>query len=93
MIFQRRHGDANVLSLVERKTRFAVLMRNNDRKARAMANTMINALSPLPLDARQSITFDRGLDDISTWLQQRFLSHEALPLVPLIDAPNRTAAC
>lgn len=33
MIFQPRHGDANVLSLIERKTRFAVLMRNKDRKA------------------------------------------------------------
>lgn len=71
MIFQPRHGDANGLSLVERKTRFAVLVRNNDRKARAMANTMINALSPLPLDARQSITFDRLLRSTAAWSSPR----------------------
>ena len=31
MIFHREHGKANVASLGERKTRFAVLFRNNDR--------------------------------------------------------------
>ncbi|PUB12842.1 hypothetical protein DFP92_109153 [Yoonia sediminilitoris] len=31
MIFERAQGKANVASLVERKTRFAVLFRNNDR--------------------------------------------------------------
>lgn len=31
MIFRREHGLANVASLVERKTRYAVLFRNNDR--------------------------------------------------------------
>jgi IS30 family transposase len=32
MIFRREHGNANVASLVERKTRYAVLFRNNDRR-------------------------------------------------------------
>lgn len=31
MIFRREHGLANVASLVERKTRYAVLLRNDDR--------------------------------------------------------------
>ncbi len=32
MIFRKTLGEANVLSMVERRTRFAVLIRNNDRK-------------------------------------------------------------
>ncbi len=40
--------------MAERRTWFAVLIRNNDR--------IISALSPLPLAARQSITFDRGVE-------------------------------
>ena len=34
MIFRREHGKANVASLVERKTRYAVLFRNNDRSSK-----------------------------------------------------------
>ncbi len=66
MIFRKALGEANVLSMVERRTRFAVLIRNTDRKAGPMADTIINALAPLPLAARQSITFDRGFE-FGTW--------------------------
>jgi len=30
MIFRREHGTANVATVVERKTRYTVLFRNND---------------------------------------------------------------
>ncbi|WPY96874.1 IS30 family transposase [Limimaricola variabilis] len=60
MIFRKELGKANVASLVERKTRYAVLFRNNDRSSKHLMNRLIALLSPL--SARRSITFDRGLE-------------------------------
>ena len=62
MIFERAQGKTNVASLVERKTRFAVLFRNNDRSTTHLVNTLMTVLEPLPQPARRSITFDRGIE-------------------------------
>lgn len=62
MIFERAQGKMNVASLVERKTRFAVLFRNNDRSATHFVNKLMTVLEPLPQPARHSITFDRGIE-------------------------------
>ncbi len=59
MIFERANGNMNVASLVERKTRFAVLFRNNDRRSGHFSNKLIDIIEPLPQPARHSITFDR----------------------------------
>ena len=40
MIFERAQGKMNVASLVERKTRFAVLFRNNDRSTTHLMNRL-----------------------------------------------------
>ncbi|MCP1167158.1 hypothetical protein NHG85_01220 [Limimaricola sp. ASW11-118] len=48
-------GKVNVASLVERKTCYAVLFRNNDRSSKQLMNRLIILLSPLPLSARRSI--------------------------------------
>lgn len=48
MIFERAQGDANVATLIERKTRYTVLLRNNDRKSRPLMNRLITHLSPAP---------------------------------------------
>lgn len=66
MIFRREHGKANVASLVERKTRFAVLFRNNDRSSKLFIAQLMNVMEPLPQPARKSITFDRGIE-FSGW--------------------------
>lgn len=66
MIFRRAHGKANVTSLVERKTRYAVLLRNNDRSTRHLMDRLMTAIEPLPQPARRSITFDRGIE-FSAW--------------------------
>jgi transposase, IS30 family len=68
MIFRREHGLANIATLVERKSRYTVLFRNNDRQSKPIMNRLINELSPLPHTARQSITFDRGFEFVS-WRQ------------------------
>jgi len=66
MIFRREHGAANVASLVERKTRYAVLFRNNDRSTKHLMDRLMTAIAPLPQAARRSITFDRGIE-FSGW--------------------------
>ena len=62
MIFGRAHGTANVATLVERKTRFAVLFRNNDRSTTHLMDRLMDVMAPLPQPARRSITFDRGIE-------------------------------
>lgn len=62
MIFEKKTGHMNVASLVERKTRYAVLFRNNDRSSRHFMDTLMNVMEPLPQPARRSITFDRGFE-------------------------------
>lgn len=62
MIFEKAQGKMNVASLVERKTRFAVLFRNNDRSPTHFMNRLTDVMVSLPQPARRSITFDRGLE-------------------------------
>ena len=57
MMFCKEHGKVNVTSLIERVSRFAVVMRNEDRQSRRIMEVLIQGLAPLPADARQSITF------------------------------------
>lgn len=65
MIFRKELGQANVATLIERKTRFTVLFKNNDRRSKPIMNKLIAQFCPLPLEARQSITFDRGFEFVS----------------------------
>jgi IS30 family transposase len=60
MIFSREHGPANLTSLVERKSRFTMLLQNQSRKSEAVLGRIRDRLASLPRAARQSITFDRG---------------------------------
>ena len=62
MIFERAQGNMNVASLVERKTRFAVLFRNNDRSSIHFMRKLLDVMEPLPQPARKSITCDRGFE-------------------------------
>ena len=62
MIFTRTHGNSNVLTLVERQTRYTVLVANPDRKATKVARRITEVLGPLPDEARRTLTFDRGFE-------------------------------
>ncbi len=77
MIFRRELGPANVTSLVERKTRFAVLFRNGDRRSKPLMTRLIDLLAPLPRPARQSITFDRGFEFIAWQKLKKGMGTEA----------------
>ena len=60
--FRKKFGKANVTSLVERVSRFAIFLRNNDRQSRPVMDGLVQALKALPHLARRSITFDRGTE-------------------------------
>jgi IS30 family transposase len=60
--FRQKFGKANVTSLVERVSRFVVLLRNNDRQSKPIMDKLIGVLQCLPYLARRSITFDRGTE-------------------------------
>jgi IS30 family transposase len=62
MMFRKEHGKVNVTSLVERVSRYTVVMRNEDRQSKPIMESLVKGLAPLPADARQSITFDRGTE-------------------------------
>ncbi len=66
MMFRKEHGRANVTSLVERVSRFTVTLQNRDRTSKPVMEALIDGLSPLPAEARRSITFDRGTE-FSAW--------------------------
>ncbi|MEM8694142.1 MAG: IS30 family transposase [Pseudomonadota bacterium] len=91
MIFERSQGAMNVASLVERKTRFAVLFRNNDRSSTHFINKLMDVMDPLPQPARKSITFDRSFE-LREWrklksgigTESRFCDPQA-PWLPAAD--------
>ena len=62
VVADRKH----VTSLVERVSRFAVFLRNNDRQSRPVMDGLIQVLQSLPHQARRSITFDRGTE-LTDW--------------------------
>ncbi|MBW9113689.1 IS30 family transposase [Rhizobium cauense] len=62
IIFERPFGHANVTSLVERKSRYTVLIKNPSRHSRPIMDKIVRAFSRLPAFARQSFTFDRGTE-------------------------------
>lgn len=66
MMFRKEHGRVNVISFVERVSRYTVVMRNEDRQSKPIMEALIESLAPLPAEARQSITFDRGTE-FSAW--------------------------
>lgn len=65
MIFMQHLGLRNITSLVERVSRFTVLLKNDDKKTRNVLGKVIDAIAHLPLKARKSITFDRGTEFVA----------------------------
>ena len=65
MLFRRRFGSANVTSLVERVSRFTVLLKNADKRTRPVMDKVVAAIRALPQPAGRSITFDRGTEFVS----------------------------
>lgn len=62
MMFLQHLGLQNVTSLVERMSRFTVLLKNDNKKTKNVLGKVIDAIAHLPLKSRKSITFDRGTE-------------------------------
>ena len=62
MIFRRANGKANITTLVERQSRYTLLLPNPDRQSSPLVSTISTALQDLPQQACQTITFDRGTE-------------------------------
>ncbi len=60
--FRKEFGKANITSLVERVSRYTVILKNQDRQSKPVMEGLIGSLAPLPSGARRSITFDRGTE-------------------------------
>lgn len=58
--FKRENGKANLTTLVERKSRYTIIVRNKDKKTQGVMSKIRDKLKALPQHSRQSVTFDRG---------------------------------
>ena len=62
VMFRKEFGKTNLASVVERVSRFTLLLKNRDRQSRPVMEALIAGLAALPFAARRSITFDRGTE-------------------------------
>ena len=60
LIFRREHGKANLTSMLERQTRYTILLPNPDRQSHALIGRIGRAWQGLPEGSCRTITFDRG---------------------------------
>lgn len=65
MLFKQNFGQTNVTSLVERVSRFTVLLKNPIKRTEPVIGKIMKAVRDLPYLARKSITFDRGTEFVS----------------------------
>ncbi|MDB2408123.1 IS30 family transposase, partial [Jannaschia sp.] len=68
MLFEQKRGQTNVTSLVERVSRFTVILKNPNKRTKPVMGKIMKAIRDLPHQARRSITFDRGSEFVS-WPQ------------------------
>jgi len=65
MLFEQKLGQTNVTTLVERVSRFTVILKNPNKRTKPVMGKIIKAIKDLPQVARRSITFDRGTEFVS----------------------------
>ncbi len=65
MLFKQKLGQTNVTSLVERVSRFTVILKNLNKRTQPVMGKIMDAIRDLPNLARKSITFDRGTEFVS----------------------------
>lgn len=59
MLFRQKFGKANVTSLVERVSRFTVLLVNPNKTTARVMGKLADVMRTLPLVPRKSVTFGR----------------------------------
>jgi IS30 family transposase len=68
MLFEQKRGQTNVTTLVERVSRFTVILKNPNKRTKPVMGKIMKAIKDLPHIARRSITVDRGSEFVS-WPQ------------------------
>lgn len=76
-IFRRAHGKANLTSMIERQTRYTMLVPNPDRQSNALIGRICQAWQGLPEGSCRTITFDRGTELAAYALLARTAGTEA----------------
>jgi transposase, IS30 family len=76
MIFNREHGKANVTSMIERKSRYTILLKNEDRRPSPVMGKIKERLATLPGELTQTMTFDRGFEFMRYSLLRKDLGME-----------------
>jgi IS30 family transposase len=85
MLFKQKLGQTNVTTLVERVSRFTVILKNPNRRTKPVMGKIIQAIKDLPQIARRSITFDRG-SEFMNWPHLQAEIH--LVTIPSHDCHN-----
>ena len=62
VIFKKDLGKRNITTLVERKTRFTIITKNENKTTNVVMQGIASKLSKLPRRARKSLTLDRGTE-------------------------------
>jgi IS30 family transposase len=91
---------ANLTSMVERQTRFTVLLHNPSRQSGALVEKIGRALQAFPQGVCRTITFDRGtefaayarLTETIGWALSRFRISEALTASVWIEVARRSTS-
>ncbi len=94
VLFSREYGKANLTSLIERRSRYAVLIRKPSRHSVGVIDGVQRELRALPAHLRRSITFDRGREFSRYPLLKQALGIESFfcqPSAPWQKAASKTA--
>jgi len=62
LTFVRNNKSVNIATVVERKSRFVLLTKNDTKQSCVVIKNMFNRLAKLPREALNSITFDNGTE-------------------------------
>lgn len=62
LVFGKRVGKDNITTIVERKTRFAFAIKNENKQTKTVISGIKEKLKSLPEPLRKSITFDQGTE-------------------------------
>ena len=65
MRFEQKRDQTNVTTLLERVSRFTVILKNPNKRTKPVMRRIMKAIEDLPHIARRSITFDRPSRDLA----------------------------
>lgn len=73
MIFERVHGNVNITTLTERKTRFTFLIKNETKRPQEVMGSIREKMTSVPRQYRKTVTFDRGSEFLAWPLLSKYI--------------------